>query len=498
MPQLSRAAPPAEKAATFPACIWSLPRGFLLLSFIVIAAVFRLLHLGARSLWLDEPATIAFARMPWPRFAHIWQYGEAAYQGEYFLLMRGWMQLGGSEWWARLPSAIFAIASVPLIYAVARKLMGERAALASALLLAVNPTAVYYSQDARSYTMAIFLVLASAWFFVCAVEQNRERDWLLWTLCSALAVYTHLFAALVMVGQAASLLTYRKSGRWSRMLPHALLILVISLPVLTLVLRIPPHDLQFPWMPSATPKQLLHLALFLGGSGDKLLFFGILWVAALRSIWRDRLRHDEPENWWRGCVLILWAVIPVVILALVSLRNPVFVQRYMIFCLPATIMLAARGLIALPQRNLGLWLVLILSVSCVANIFLGYRKPREDWRGATRAVVASAAPGDAVVIYPSYARPGFDYYYDPQGRSAAPLRLFGQFYNQGEDEEDVVGALNANEHAFQHVWVVMRDQGPGLRALEDYSPTVAAKLTSVFGAPKASIYPGITVLQFGR
>ena len=131
----------------------------------------RLFHLGTKSLWLDEGATVTLARMAWPHFAQLWWYGEASFQGAFFLLMRGWMHLGQSEAWVRLPAAIFGIASIPLIYLVARKLVGLRAALASAAILAFSPTHVYYSQEARSYTMTILLLLVSTWSS-CA-QSNR-------------------------------------------------------------------------------------------------------------------------------------------------------------------------------------------------------------------------------------------------------------------------------------------------------------------------------------
>ena len=150
--------------------------------------------------------------MAWPHFVHVWWYGEASFQGAFFLLMRLWLHPGQSEAWVRLPAAVFGIASIPVIYLVARKLVGGEAALASAAILAFSPTHVYYSQEARSYTMTILLVMVSSWFFVRAVEENRERDWALWTLFSVLAVYSHYFAALVPVAQACSLF-FHKSQR---------------------------------------------------------------------------------------------------------------------------------------------------------------------------------------------------------------------------------------------------------------------------------------------
>lgn len=470
-------------------------RWIVLLTF--AGAVLRLLHLGAKSLWYDEPLTVAIARLSWPSFTHLWRYGEAAYQGAYFLLMRGWLHLGESEAWIRLPSAIFAIAAIPLIYVVARRLIGGKAALAATAILAFSPTDVYYSQEARGYTLGILLVLLSTWFFVRAVQEERERDWWLWSMFSALAVYSHFFTCLVVVAQLASLLVLKEARLWRRAILHGALIVLLTAPGLPFLFHgAPAQDPSLLQWPRATPKELLHLALFLGGSGEKLVLSAILWIAAVHAVWRERKERDR-EIFWRGGLLISWAMVPIVMLALISIANPLFVQRYMIFCLPATVMLAARGMNALPRRRIGLWLVIALCVFSLVNIFMGYRKPREDWRNATAALVASASPGDAIVIYPFFARTGFDYYYGRDGAQAPALRTFPRFYDRGEEARVFERTLETNPHAFRHVWIMMRDQGPGKNALRDYAPELASKLQSIYGEPRVTKYQGITVLEFG-
>jgi mannosyltransferase len=471
----------------------------LLLTFLTLAgAAFRLFHLGAKSIWLDEGATVTLARMAWPHFVHVWWYGEASFQGAFFLLMRGWLHLGQSEVWVRLPATLCGIASIPVIYFVARKLVGVGAALASAAILAFSPTHVYYSQEARSYTITILLVLVSSWFFVQAVEENRERDWALWVLFGVLAVYSHYFGALVLVAQAGSLFFHKKPTPWLRMIIHGLAILAIAAPGLTYVLRVPPQAMTFPWMPKPTPKELLHLALFLGGSGEKFAVSAILWVAGVIAIRRERNGEPAPGSYWRGMLVVAWAVVPAALTALVSLRHPVFVQRYMIFSLPATVMLAGRGMSALPKKHIGFWLVVLLCVTSIPTLIMGYRKPREDWRGATNVILNSAQPGDAVVIYPFYAIVGFDYYrqLDPQ---APALHVFTQpYYSVGDNDKTLLQALSSNSRDFRHVWVMIRREGPARDNLQDDSPAVAGKLQSVFGTPTVWQFKDVTVLEFGR
>ncbi len=472
----------------------------LILAFLTLAgAGLRLFHLGAKSLWQDEPATVAIARMSWPQFRAVWWHGEASFQSVYFLLMHGWLRLGNSEAWIRLPSAIFGMAAIPVTYFVARKLIGRGPALASAALLAFSTTHVYYSQDARTYTMTILLVLLSSWFFVQAVEQNRERDWLLWTIFSLLAVYGHYFASLVLVAQAVSLFCYKKPAPWKRMVLHALVILAMAMPGLTYVFRTSHEFLVGALNVKPTPKQLLHMALFLGGSGEKLVLAAILWIAGVMAIWRERVRRDQDDIFWRGMLVIFWTVVPIFLVALVSLHYPVFVQRYMIFSLPAALMLAGRGMSALPKRKLGLWLVVLLCAASIVNIVRGYHKPREDWRSATNAIITSAAPGDALLIYPFYARPGFDYYYDLRRQNAPALRIFTPpFYGFGDDDKTFLRALSSHPNEFRHVWVMLRQTGPDGDNQPDERRAVAAQLQSVFGTPVTRQFQSITLLEFGH
>src|SRR5271166_3177892 len=165
---------------------------FLVLTVLTsVGAWLRLWHLGAQSLWLDEGATAALARASWQHFAWVWWHGEASLQTIYFLLMRGWVHGGFSESWLRLPSALFGIAAIPLLFVVARKFVGVPAALAAAALLTFSPAHVYFSQEARSYTLGIVLVLLTTLFFMRAVGDDHSRDWALWTICGIAAFYTH-------------------------------------------------------------------------------------------------------------------------------------------------------------------------------------------------------------------------------------------------------------------------------------------------------------------
>ncbi len=468
----------------------------LLLAVLTLAGAWlRLSHLGSKSLWLDEGATVALARASWQHFAWVWWYGEANLQTVYFLLMRGWIHLGQSEAWIRLPPALFGIASVPLIFVVARKFLGDVPALASAALLAFNPTHVSYSQEARSYTLTIFLVLLSAYYFVRAAESDRRKDWAAWTLVSVLAFYSHDFAALVLIAQACSLFFKAKPAPWRPVVICGVVILLAALPSLTYVFRASPENLHFLWMPRPSAKEFWHLAMFFGGGGAKVAVAVILWIAGLLAIWRSR-RFSASDEFWRGMLIVLWAVLPPAITALTSLLHPMFLQRYMIFSLPATILLAGLGVSVLGRWHVGLVLVAALCAMSIPTIFRDYSKPFEDWRAASSAILSTASPGDAVVFFPFYTRVVFDYYRDRHSGSA-PVHVFAPpYYAGGDDVVTLLKALDSNAHQFPHVWVVV--YGPGAQVENfDYGSVAKGKLQAVYGPPAMRKFTGIQVLEFG-
>ncbi len=471
----------------------------LLLVFLtLVAAWLRLSRLGSKSLWLDEGATVALARASWQHFAWVWWHGEANLQTVYFLMMRAWVHGGLSETWLRLPSALFGIASVPLLYLVARRLVPASAALASAALLTFSPAHVYYSREARSYTLTIFLVLLSSYFFVRAVEEGQRNDWVLWTVSGMLAFYSHDFAALVLVAQAFSLL-FRKTppATWRKAIFCGLLMLAAALPGLTYVFRASPENLHFIWMQRATPREVWHLAGFFGGSGVKVFLALILWIAGLVAIARTRRR--DSEAFWRGMLIVSWAVLPTVITALVSLRHPIFMQRYLIFSLPAMTLLAAVGMTALRKMYAGVVLVVALCAMSIPAIVKDYQKPREDWRAASNAVLGSAQTGDAVVFFPFYSRIMLDYYRDRGRQNPPSVHVFAPpYYDAGEDEHNLLQALNSDPRQFPHVWVVLYGSDVHIADFAQRNPALAAKLQTTFGPAETRQFTDINVLEFGK
>lgn len=207
----------------------------LITAITVLAAALRFYLLGDKSFWLDEGNSWVIAQLPAGAFwRRLWsqEFNMVAYYG----LLRAWLHLGSSEAVIRALSVIPAVATVPAVYELGSHLFDRRTGIVATLLLAIHPAHVAYSQEARGYTLAILLCLLSTRLFVRVVEAPGWGFVALYALMSALAIYTHFFAALILPAQAVSLLAWRKRLPVGRLSAAAAAILVLAVPAAVFIL----------------------------------------------------------------------------------------------------------------------------------------------------------------------------------------------------------------------------------------------------------------------
>ena len=91
----------------------------------------------------------------------------------------------------RLFSAIFGVLAVWALYLLAKELFNRKVGLCAALVATISPFAIQYSQEARMYTMLVFLILISAYFFVKGLQTKERKCFALWGFFTGLSMLTH-------------------------------------------------------------------------------------------------------------------------------------------------------------------------------------------------------------------------------------------------------------------------------------------------------------------
>lgn len=120
----------------------------------------------------------------------------------YFLMARFWMEMFGSSLTAsRSLPALLSLLGLPLMYKLGLELFNSRlAAILAAILLALSPFDILFAQTARQYSLLTVVVIASSFWLLFALRNSAWRNWVIYSITSAVGLYTHPFFALTLIG----------------------------------------------------------------------------------------------------------------------------------------------------------------------------------------------------------------------------------------------------------------------------------------------------------
>ena len=184
----------------------------LLLALLVIAgAALRFATLAQQSFDEDETVTAWLVHLPLGKMLSTIPRTEST-PPLYYLLAWPWSRIFGSgAFGLRSLSAVIGVATIPVCYLAARSLLDRRAGTIAALLAALSPALIWYSQEARAYELLILTSAGALVFFARALADlnagvARARNLGAWALVAALSLLSHYFAVFLVGPQALWLL----------------------------------------------------------------------------------------------------------------------------------------------------------------------------------------------------------------------------------------------------------------------------------------------------
>ncbi|HNS51533.1 MAG TPA: glycosyltransferase family 39 protein [Anaerolineae bacterium] len=413
-----------------------------LAALLLLAAGLRLFRLGAQSLWYDETVSVYLAGRSLPDLvAHT--AGDIHPPG-YYLLLHAWTRLAGSsELAAAYLSLCFGLLLVALAYRLGRRLFDRAAGLCAALLVAVSPFNLWYSQEVRMYTLGAALGMGALWCVVRLLEEPRGRQaaWpalAAYSVLGALGLWTLYYFAFLLVALNLLVAAWWLAGRrrrsvdlgWlGRWLAAQGLILLLYAPWLPVAWRQATHPPVPPWR-SLTPAGRLFVdswsALSLGQSADParawpaLIVTLGLFILGLAWPWlRHRARRqagsgrvDSGQETQAGGRAFPWLLagyvaLPVLLIWLASFVSPLYHVRYVFTYSTPFYVLVGAGLAWLwRRRRIAAWaclaILLLFSAHSVWRYHTDVRLAADDHRGATRFLQDRWRPGDAILVDAGY------------------------------------------------------------------------------------------------
>ncbi len=420
---------------------------------LALALGVRLWKLGDQSLWFDEAMTVFWASQPVARILHVGlTLSQDPHPPLYYLLARALVSLRPYEVWLRLPSVVWGVLTVWAGMRVARLMVGTRMAWFVGAFLALNPTLVWYSQEARMYAQAIALLLIAWWLWLRFLQQPHIASGVGYLLAVLAAIYSYVLSLIWLPAQVLAWLFVVRQGR-RRVQAAGFLGLAggLSLPIAWQAWRhsgktVLPHPV------GQLPGALWHLwlAWLLGkwnaptwvsvGVGGLTL---ILLLVALG--WPD---PERRSHWW-----VISGGIPLLVGIVLAHRDVIVLAevRYLLIALPGLVLAWAYALQRLaerwlwPAQILAVLLLLSQGMALPSNWVPAHR--REDWRYTAQYLERHMGPKDAILIHPDYVRVALEIYLNPALPRYAP---FHDYVRPGH----VAAPLTGLAERYDTVWLV--------------------------------------------
>lgn len=377
------------------------------------AFLLRMWRLADESPWWDEIASLQYLNAPsLLEFLRMERQTDPAMTPVYFTVQYFWAKtFGMSPAVVRMLSVFIGTLTIPLVYALGRRLFSSAAGLPAAALLSVSLTHIYFSQEIRVYAMVIFLAVLSIYCLLRATEQQAKmRWWGLYVSTNLLLAFTHLFAVFLFAVQVVYLVAAcRRRARiiffWC--MYHALIFALLGLWLKSTDMAT--IDSETSWIYNPGFRELAMLFVIMAGGratnenpaahlpsavSVDLLIAVLLATLAVKAF----VQHARGKS---VVLMSLWLSVPPALLLLVSYTvRPSFIYRYVLYIAPALCIMAGAGFAGIPRAwARAAFAVIILAF--FANQLSGLNSGpfRPDWRGVSAYLENNADRDDLIVAF---------------------------------------------------------------------------------------------------
>lgn len=397
-------------------------KGIVLL--LVIGSLFRFYGLDHESLANDELSTCY--RSSFDSISSVISRGVVpdkhppGYQILMFFVERS---AGDSAVALRFPSAAAGVISIYLLFLLGRRLFSSSVGFLAAALMTFSPVHIWYSQEARTYSILILMVTLSIYILTRMLDSLREKgcpgllNIVSFALLNILMEYFHYFGLLMVVLESGILLLVTIYRRKNILYPVAVCVVsaLAFLPWIPVAMEQSGND-SYITMPGLTALQSL-LFEYMSWSRILMVVFTLLVAAAFVKCWKnERCIRRYPLR--KLAVPVLWAALPILsALAVSYVFVPVFTNRNLLVTLPAFFLLFSLSIHILLEKPrfrmaAGAFIVLLLAVQLLF-IRGHYTRPhKSQFREVARFTAENLDPNNEYLIVASaWKEFYFDYYF---------------------------------------------------------------------------------------
>ncbi len=357
----------------------------LLVVLVLIGSILRFYKLDFQSPWIDEIFTL-YNSSSEKSFSEIYVFlkeNDPHPPLYYYIIHFFYLIFENTSLVARTISALFGVAGLFSIYYLTKELLNKKAGLIAVALLSINYFHIYYSQEARMYSMLFFTTTLSFLYLIKFIKKPTLKTALIHSVFAAIMIYTHFFALFTLFSQYLILL-YFVIKPYNETQKKFLIFSILS-GIVTLILYIPALFIFLQtskrtsiWIP--IPEKDVYTVMFkeFFGFSEIVIFIALLAISFFfiklfqrKEIEKFKINPDKEKQVFVFFVLIIWILITLLIPLLISFINlPMIVSRYFINVLPALLILVAVGIYYIKNDFIKMAIISLFMLFSISDIII--------------------------------------------------------------------------------------------------------------------------------
>lgn len=293
----------------------------------VIMGLLHFVRIFDQNFWGDEGFSIRLAKMDF--ITMLKATAEDVHPPLYYAILQLCCRIFGYD------GAVYHFASLlPFLLAifvvlkVVWKKFGTEAAVVMLTLMALSENALTYNVEVRMYSWGALFILISFLAMYDILTENKKQAYVVFSVSTLLAAYTHYFALLsvaffyvFLIGVAL----YKRKEYFKRVATVCVMAVVVYMPWFIVLLTTMFRTQKDFWM--LYIPYLKECIAFVFGSKLGILWFALLCIAAFIAIWNQKKQLGIPLWFASGFFAVIGTILAGNLIS--RFFRPIFLVRYM-------------------------------------------------------------------------------------------------------------------------------------------------------------------------
>jgi len=399
----------------------------LLLFLFIFSLILRISWLNFESAWIDEAYSIQLSAKSIKEI--IVGCINDQHPPLFYIILKFWMGNSLNVGKARLFSALIGSINILQVFLILKeiKIINLKSIIITCLYISISPMHIWYSQEARMYTLLLFFVLLSILIYIKLInnmcqhtQKTKNSLWILFILINIFSLYTHYSSIFIIIFEFIFFLYFISIKKIDFKKRNIGIFSFFAIGIAF-----------FPWAPVLINQTLTHklawiaeptlfsvissinrllfgpIVIILPQELNVLLFFMFFTLLIFGFI---KFFGTSNNNIFFSLFLIFWIIIPLLLISLLSMYISIFQFKQLIIILIPTIAITV-FLIFSTFQKFGKYIILgLLTINLFSSIYQQINLSKDDWRGLTDFIEDNNKYGDIIYFNTSAGQLGYKLY----------------------------------------------------------------------------------------